>query len=1000
MVFSNISLGNRLWLVLLLATAPLLVLTIGDYRQDRRDAIAGVERNARLMLQSLHIEEAAAERQVRQMLGTMAAAAEMRSLDAEACNALARRLASAVENFSNIGAALPDGRVFCSSVPSANPISVTDRQWFQDALAGKGLTRGQFLIGRMSGKPGITFGYPMRDESGKPRAALFAASGISWFDRLTGNYQLPDGWTAVLFAGNGTAISRYPDPENWRGKALDEESRARLLAVLRAGKSSVVMRGLDGIERLFVLQPVELASGGLIASVGAPVGDTLAVVEHGFLVRLAWLAGVAFLSLLLARYNLYRLVETWVAKMGHATNRVAQGDLASRLPTEGIPAELLTLNRRFNEMTLALQERDEQKEADQQTLQSLNTKLAAQVAALEAAEQNLRRLSAAVEQSPSSIVITDIDASIIYVNDAFKAASGYSAEDAIGQNPRILHSGETPKATYDDMWATLVAGRVWRGEFVNRRKDDSRYLERATISPVRQPDGRVSHYVAIKEDITAARRAETELAGYRDHLERLVESRTDELAQAKEHAEAANRAKSSFLANMSHEIRTPMNAIIGLNYLLMKSPLQPEQQEMLAKSATAAEHLLRLINDILDFSKIEAGKLTLERDIFSPGDVLRTVAGLIRDQARGKGLEVIVDVDDLPARTIGDSTRLRQVLINFAGNAVKFTDRGSIRISGTVEASTGDELTCRFTIADTGIGMQPDDLPRLFSAFEQIDGSTTRRFGGTGLGLAIARHLAELMGGEVGVASTPGVGSRFWFTARLGRVQEDVDEPGATEVETRGWAAQSLVGKVLVAEDDPVSRDVAAQLLKSMGLQVELAENGRDAVSRFGAATFDLILMDLQMPELDGIGAARQIRAQPGGKDIPIIALTADVVAERREACFAAGMNDFLSKPLAPQELVERLRQWLPMVSTNAQPGTGLVESQPPVDAKELALGLANLARLLESGDLDSVRAADSLRPALLGHCRDEYPSLQREMACYDFENALRVVRRMQASLT
>ncbi len=1001
MALLNLSLGGRLWLVLLIAIMPLVGLTVSDYRQERRDAISRVERDARLMLQSLRIEEAAAERQVRQLLGTMANANDMRDLDAEACNGLVRRLARTYDNFSYIGAALPDGRVFCGSLAQTAPVSVADRQWFQEALTAKGMTHGQFVVGKISGQPGIVFGLSVRDQAGRLRAVLFAAANVKWFDRLTSNFQLPEKWVSALSTADGEVLSRYPNPDQWRGAQLAGESRERLRAALRSGADTVLMNGLDGVERLFMLAPVEIASGGLVVGIGAPIADILRAVDRDFWLRLGLLAGVVVLSLVVSRYYLYRLVESWVADMDRAADRVARGDLAARLPVDGMPTELLTLNRGFNEMAGALQLRDTRAETDRQTLEALNRKLAEQVAAQEAAEENLRRLSAAVEQSPSSIVITDLEARLIYVNQAFTEISGYSAAEALGRNPRLLHSGDTPQATYDELWATLAAGGTWRGEFHNRRKDGSVYLERAIISPVRRADGQVSHYVAVKEDITDARRAEAELASYREHLEQLVDLRTTELVQARERADAANRAKSTFLANMSHEIRTPMNAIIGLNYLLAKGSLQPEQREMLTKSATAAEHLLQLINDILDFSKIEAGKLTLERRVFSPGDVVLAVAGLIRDQARGKGLDVIVDIDSLPRQAVGDSTRLRQTLLNFASNAVKFTERGTVTISGALDVAGDADLLCRFSVTDTGIGIPPEDLSRLFNPFEQVDGSTTRRFGGTGLGLAIARHLAELMGGGVGAESTPGVGSRFWMTTRLGRPEPDTGVPDALAT-TQSPAIQGLVGRVLVAEDDPVGRDVAEELLRSIGLQVETAENGLDAIRRFDAGRFDLVMLDIQMPELDGIDAARRIRALPGGAEIPIVALTADVVAERRDACFAAGINEVLCKPLAPEDLLEKLHRWLP-AAPPSQPPSG----QPPMEARpdqsadlaDLVPGLERLARLLASGDIDSVAAVDRLRPALLGHCRDEYYSLKREMARYDFERALAVVKRIQISV-
>ncbi|NTV69025.1 MAG: PAS domain S-box protein [Azonexaceae bacterium] len=651
-------------------------------------------------------------------------------------------------------------------------------------------------------------------------------------------------------------------------------------------------------------------------------------------------------------------------------------------------------NRQLGGMTMDITQRKQSErklKAQLIQLRELNRQL-------ETAEEGLRRLSTAVEQSPASIVITDLNAKIIFVNDAFTQASGYTAEEAIGQNPNILQSGETPPETYHDMWPTLLAGKVWRGEFVNQRKDGSRYLELATISPVRDNNGQVTHYVAAKEDITERRQNEAELHAHRLHLENLVEQRTSELAAAKEKADAANRAKSEFLANMSHEIRTPMNAIIGLNYLLRQTPLQPEQHEKLIKISAAAEHLLQIINDILDLSKIEAGKVLLENYAFSPAEVLQNIGAMMRDRAASKGLKLHIDTMSLPERAVGDVTRLRQVLLNFAGNALKFTESGSISIYGELLSTQGKEMICRFNVKDTGIGIRPEDTARLFNAFEQLDSSTTRRFGGTGLGLAIARHLAELMGGEVGVDSKPGVGSRFWITARLGIAEDD------TALVPENRQQERLKGRVLVVEDEPINRDIAVELLTNIGLDVVTAENGLLAVERFNKSNFDLILMDIQMPVLNGLDATRQIRAQANGATVPIIALTANAFNADRERCIEAGMTDFLAKPVFPDALYVLLAKHL--TATNpAQPPAPPTAPAKPDETEEKAAAQAlqqkvdALGKLLSTGDIEATYLFNQLKGDLKRFCPAECEQLRQKIANFNFDAAAAVLETIKKQL-
>jgi two-component system sensor histidine kinase/response regulator len=343
-----------------------------------------------------------------------------------------------------------------------------------------------------------------------------------------------------------------------------------------------------------------------------------------------------------------------------------------------------------------------------------------------ASDETVRKLSLAVEQSPSSIVITDLDGNIQYVNEAFTRISGYSREDALGHNPRFLKAGHTPPEVYVELWDALLRGEVWKGDLHNRRHDGTEYLESAIIAPIREPDGRVTHYLAIKEDITEQRRTGEELERYRHHLEDIVAQRTTELAAAKEAAEVASRAKSSFIANMSHEIRTPMNAIIGLTYLLQQETVDPVQHEKLDKIYSAAHHLQQVIDQVLDLSKIEAGKFELDDVEFDLDSVIAEVSSLVGGEARAKELELVVSTARLPRWLRGDPVRLAQIFLNYLGNAVKFTAQGSIWLHGyPVEEQAGHVLV-RFEVRDTGIGIEPEQIKRLFEAFEQADSSAAR----------------------------------------------------------------------------------------------------------------------------------------------------------------------------------------------------------------------------------------------------------------------------------
>ncbi|MFA7241345.1 MAG: response regulator [Sulfuricellaceae bacterium] len=401
----------------------------------------------------------------------------------------------------------------------------------------------------------------------------------------------------------------------------------------------------------------------------------------------------------------------------------------------------------------------------------------------------------------------------------------------------------------------------------------------------------------------------------------------EKLAAAKEAAEAMSRTKSDFLANMSHEIRTPMNAIIGMSYLCLKLELGAKQRDYVQKVNIAANSLLGIINDLLDFSKIEANRLELESIRFNLDETFKNVATLISQRAQEKGLNILFHIDPaIPLGLIGDPLRLSQVLVNLAGNAVKFTQQGEVATSCQLMSHNDSEIVLRFSVRDTGIGLTPQQLAQLFQPFSQADSSTTRRFGGTGLGLAICKQLVEKMGGEIEVESMPGRGSTFHFTARFSTFVRAAPSPlPVADASSRAAEAQhalkSLCGaRVLLVEDNEFNQQVALGLLEQAGILADVANNGIEALRRVGEQTYDAVLMDLQMPLMDGYEATRSIRMEPRFRELPIIAMTASVMSGDRELCLAAGMNDHVAKPIDPDELLRALLQALAPLPQRDQP--------------------------------------------------------------------------------
>lgn len=851
-------------------------------------------------------------------------------------------------------------------------------------------------------------------------------------------------------------------------------------------------------------------------------------------------------------------------------------------------------------------------------------------------ENLLHILSLAVEQSPNLILITDTTGNIEYVNSAFTLVTGYESEEVLGKNPRLLQSGKTPKSTHQSMWSTLLEGRAWKGELINRTKQGAEYIESAWIAPIQQSDKKITHFLGIKEDITERRRAELtlqeseqrfrtvadaapvliwmaganklcywfnqvwldftglaleqltglgwtnllhpedrqqcmsvydeyfdlhqafrveyrikrydgeyrwmhdngvprfdqngtfmgfigsciditdrksaeqELAAQNQRYETLLKSSTDAIyiidvngdvvdindafcqqldypyqeairlnicqwvndwsteeilgilldlihsnqpkrfeikhrrkdgslvdvevnavhvniegrsllfntsrditerkqneaviLLAKERAEMLAHSQSEFIANMSHEIRTPMNAIIGLSQLALNKALTADIRDYLEKISSASNNLLNILNDILDFSKLEAGHLTINEGVFNLDSVVVNIKNLFTDKISEKQLQfVIVIADNVPRQLVGDALRLQQILINLLGNAIKFTDQGSVRLEIRLQQLKDKLARLVFSVTDTGIGISAKDLTKLFQPFSQVDGSITRRFGGTGLGLTISQNLLHRMGSAFSVDSHPGQGSCFSFELDLG-ISLVPELPLSQATSLKEPELQFFGVTVLVVEDNAINQQVVKEFLKLSGIDVTLVSHGREAIEMLEQSSYDAILMDVQMPEMDGFEATRIIRSKEGYQNLPIIALSAGVTLQEQEQCVAAGMNDFIAKPIVPQQLLTTLSRWLrPEQSSAVNSHTQLLPNSVTATLSAenrlilLQQNLKYLDQLLSDHEFISDTVMDTLVPFLNQEQQERFTRMRRLISELHYDQARVILQLLLA---
>jgi signal transduction histidine kinase len=740
------------------------------------------------------------------------------------------------------------------NVNRAAPVSYAEREFFalHQARPGQQLIVTDPLIGRINNIWLISFTRSYRNRDGSFGGVVTAPIPVSYFTELISKLNLGPHGSAVIRQMNHGLLTRFPPVEGSAGEINNKTVGSEFKALLESGANTGmfhVLKAHDGLERSYAFQRIRYMP--FVLAVGMAPQDYLE----------PWYSEVRKTGLLLAVFFVVSVISAWMI-------------------------------RKF-------------------WLQRLND------------------LSSTISSESRLRVVSELASDLIY--SCHRGESGVFTVDWMGGKAEPLLGYDTETVLTRGCWRPFVLAEDLplfdrhitglqpgqSSDFLLRleHRDGTIHHVRSLAHVLDEPGDHQHVLYGALQDITERRVTELELDAYRQHLEVLVEERTSALSIAKEAAEAANRAKSTFLANMSHELRTPMNGILGMTDLARRRITDPKTLDQLGKATDSAKRLLAIINDILDISKIEAERLELDESSFGLGETMDHLALMTEHQATAKSLVFVLDMD--PAlgrlRLLGDALRIGQILLNFTTNAIKFTSAGTVTVSVSLTSGSDDVAHLLFEISDTGIGISSDQLDRLFKPFEQASSSTTRQYGGTGLGLVISKRLAELMGGTVGVDSTPGHGSRFWLALNLRKAPADPgapDSPAPKSSETL-IKSQHLGTPVLLVEDDLITQEVSRGLLEECGLAVSLAENGYEAIAMAREQPYGLILMDMEMPGMGGLEATRAIRKLPGYEKVPILAMTANAFEEDRQRCLDAGMNDHVAKPADPDKLFSALLKWL-----------------------------------------------------------------------------------------
>jgi PAS domain S-box-containing protein len=793
----------------------------------------------------------------------------------------------------------PDGGSLASVplAPEGVPrvgVNYMDRDFIITALGEGKPVIGKPVMGKVLKSPVVVMAVPILDARGKVVGALAGVINLgksSFLDKITRNrYGKTGGY--VLISAQHRLVVIATDKTRIMERLPAVGVNAWVDKFAEGYEGSAVAVNPKGLEVLVSGKGIPAAGWYMLASL--PTSEVFAPI-HAMQQRMLI---ATILLTLLAGILTWWILRRQLAPMLDASKALAGREHGEQQPMQPLPItrhdEIGELIGGFNRLLETLQHRE-------RDLNDSRRQLA------ETGKLNQGIIACAQE----GIIVYGPDLRYKVWNPRMEHFTGMKAQDVLGRLPLEVFPFLEEAGVMTRLEQALAGevSPVSEFPFEVRQTGHGGWAADQT-APLRNELGQIVGAIGTVRDITKLKHTELALIESNGSLEARIATRTEELTQARDDAETANIAKSAFLANMSHEIRTPMNGIIGMANVLRREGVTSKQAQRLDTIDASAQHLLSVINDVLDISKIEAGKFTLEEVPVVISSLMANVSSILSERAKAKGIHLLIETEHLPHNLVGDPTRLQQALLNYATNAVKFTEKGNVTLRALKQEETADSVIVRFEVTDTGIGIAPEALSRLFSTFEQADNSMNRKYGGTGLGLAITKRLAELMGGEAGAESTPEMGSTFWFTVKLTKSCEAAVAPTQTVVDAEAEVRQRYAGqRILVVDDEPINREVALMQLDAVDLVVDTAEDGAEAVAMARRNSYAAIFMDMQMPKLNGVEATQEIRLLPGYRDIPIIAMTANAFAEDKAQCIEAGMSDFLIKPFNPDQMFAILLQ-------------------------------------------------------------------------------------------